>query len=142
MKPASGNANDMQGFKQIVKAHIQSLKGAHNNRYLVADSALYSKETIGDLQLQKQLFITRVPQTLNEAKSLIEQAPTLSFTPITEGYEGVYHHSNYADVTQRWLLIRSEKAFKLEQSNLNKRMLKEGEKSRKSFKALCKLRFA
>jgi transposase len=30
MKPASGNSNDMEGFKQIVKAHIGSLKAAQS----------------------------------------------------------------------------------------------------------------
>lgn len=56
MKPASGNSNDMQGFKQIVKAHIGSLKAAQASRYLVADAALYVKETIVDLDAQGQLF--------------------------------------------------------------------------------------
>jgi len=67
MKPASGNSNDMEGFKQIVKAHIGSLKAAQASRYLVADAALYVKETIVDLDVQGQLFITRVPQTLKLA---------------------------------------------------------------------------
>ncbi len=43
MKPASGNSNDMECFKQIVKAHIGSLKAAQASRYLVADAALYVK---------------------------------------------------------------------------------------------------
>jgi transposase len=50
---------------------------------LVADAALYVKETIEELDAQGQLFITRVPQTLKEAKALVTQAPTLLFTPIS-----------------------------------------------------------
>ena len=142
MKPASGNSNDMEGFKQIVKAHIGSLKAAQASRYLVADAALYVKETIEDLDAQGQLFITRVPQTLKEAKELIKQAPALTFTPISTGYEGVSYDSEYGDVKQKWLLIRSEQAYKREQHNLNKRMLKAGEQARKSFKQLCQQRFA
>jgi len=38
-KLTSGNSNDMEGFKQIVKAHIGSLKAAQASRYLVADAA-------------------------------------------------------------------------------------------------------
>lgn len=142
MKPASGNSNDMEGFKQIVKAHIGSLKAAQGSRYLVADAALYVQETIEDLHAQGQLFITRVPQTLNEAKALIKQAPMLNFTPITGEYEGVSYDSEYGGVKQKWLLIRSEQAYKREQHNLNKRMLKAGEQARKSFKTLCQQRFA
>jgi len=142
MKPASGNSNDMEGFKQIVKAHIGSLKAAQASRYLVADAALYVKETIEDLNAQGQLFITRVPQTLTEAKALVKQAPSLNFIPISPGYEGVSYDSEYGGVTQKWLLIRSEQAYKREQHSLNKRMLKAGEVARKSFKQLCQQRFA
>lgn len=142
-KPASGNINDNDGFKEIVKAHITSLKAAQASRYLVSDSALYVAETITELQSQNQLFITRVPQNkISEAKALIKQAPTLNFVPITEGYEGVWYESNYADVKQKWLLIRSEQAYKREQHNLNKRMVNAGEKARKEFKKLCQQRFA
>lgn len=142
MKPASGNSNDMEGFKQIVKAHIGSLKAAQASRYLVADAALYVKETIVDLDAQGQLFITRVPQTLKEAKALVKQASSLTFMPISQGYEGASYDSEYGGVKQKWLLIRSEQAYKREQHTLNKRMLKAGEQARKSFKTLCQQRFA
>lgn len=142
MKPANGNSNDMEGFKQIVKAHIGSLKAAQASRYLVADAALYVQETIAALDKQGQYFITRVPQTLKEAKALVCQAPTLSFAPISDGYEGVYYDSDYGGVKQKWLLVRSDQAYKREQHNLNKRMLKAGELARKSFKRLCQQRFA
>jgi transposase len=141
MKPASGNSNDMEGFKQISKAQIGSLKAAQASRYLVADAALYVKETFENLDAQGQLFITRVPQTLKEAKVLIKQAPALRFTSISQGYEGVSYDSEYGGVKQKWLLIRSEQAYKREQHNLNKRMLKAGKQARKSFKQLGQQRF-
>jgi len=142
MKPANGNNNDVQGFKEIVKSHITSLKAAQQCRYLVADAALYVKETLIELAALSQLFITRVPQTLVEAKSLINDAPSLSFKSITAGYQGVWHRSEYGGVKQKWLLIRSEQAAKREQHNLDKRMLKQSEQSRKSFKKLCQQEFA
>lgn len=108
----------------------------------MADAALYVKETIENLDAQGQLFITRVPQTLKEAKALIKRAPTLMFTSITQGYEGVSYDSEYGGVKQKWLLIRSEQAYKREQHNLNKRMLKAGEQARKNFKLLGQQRFA
>jgi transposase len=108
----------------------------------VADAALYVKETIEELDGQGQLFITRVLQTLKEAKGLVTQAPTLLFIPISQGYEGVSYDSEYGGVKQTWLLIRSEQAYKREQHSLNKRMLKAGEQARKSFKQLSQQRFA
>lgn len=142
MKPASGNINDMQGFKEIVKSHIKSLKAAQSCRYLVADAALYVKETIIELDKLAQLFITRVPQKLKETKTLIEQSSTLDFTDMGNGYSGVWHSSTYGDVKQKWLLIRSEQAKKREAHSLTKRMLKKAEVERKSFKKLSQQRFA
>jgi len=142
MKPASGNSNDIEGFKKIVKSHIQSLKAAQASRYLVADAALYVKETIVHLDELSQLFITRVPQTLKDAKALTAQAPRLAFESITEGYQGIWADSNYGGVNQRWLLIRSEQAGKRERHNLDKRMAKKAELERKTFKKLCQQEFA
>lgn len=142
MKPSSGNTNDMEGFKKIVKSHIQSLKAAQASRYLVADAALYVKESIVHLDAINQLFITRVPQTLNEAKSLIAQAHQLDFVGISDGYQGVWHETSYGDVAQKWLLVRSEQARKREGHNLDKRMLKQCEQGRKSFKKLGQQAFA
>ena len=142
MKPASGNNNDMGGFKEIVKSHIQSLKAAQASRYLVADAALYVKETLSHLDEIGQLFITRVPQTLKEAKAFTAQAPHVNFETINEGYEGCWADSTYGDVNQRWLLIRSEQARKRERHALDKRMLKNAEAARKTFKVLCQQEFS
>ena len=100
MQASSGNTNDIEGFKRIVKSHIKSLKSAHNNKYLVADSALYCVETIQMLSEQKQLFITRVPQKIKEAKQLIKSAAYKTFTKLDDGYHGCIIDSNYADVPQ------------------------------------------
>ena len=142
MKPASGNINDMEGFKKIVKSHINSLKAAQSCRYLVADAALYVKETIVELSELKQLFITRVPQKLSEAKTLINEASKVEFENIGNGYSGVWHQSNYGDVEQKWLLVHSKQAETSETYSLTKRMLKKGESERKTFKKLTQQKFA
>jgi hypothetical protein len=41
-----------------------------------------------------------VPQTLKEAKALVKEAPILTFTPISQGYEGVSYDSEYGGVKQ------------------------------------------
>jgi len=142
MKAASGNINDAQGFKTIVKEHIKSLKAAQKSRYFIADAALYVAETIQSLDEQKQLFITRVPQKIIQAKQLITEHSQTTLEPICEGYSGQWVDSDYAGVKQRWLLIRSEQAGKREQKTLAKKMLKTTEQTIKTFKKLCQQRFA
>lgn len=58
MQAQSSNINDVKGLKKIMKYHISSLKTAQQCRYLVADAALYVKETIVELDALGQLFIT------------------------------------------------------------------------------------
>jgi transposase len=108
----------------------------------VADAALYVKETLEALHNLTQLFITRVPQTLIEAKDLIKRAQALTFEAMENGYSGVWTKSEYGGVPQRWLLVRSEQAYKREQLSLNKRMLKQTEAQRKTFKKLAQQAFA
>ncbi|MFQ3198360.1 MAG: transposase [Paraglaciecola sp.] len=98
MQAQSGNIKDVEGFKKIVKSHISSLKAVQKCRYLVADAALYIKETIVELDALSQLFITPVPQKLKEAKTLIQSASLLNFEAIYDGYQGVWHTSHYGDV--------------------------------------------
>ena len=83
-----------------------------------------------------------MPQKLIEAKTLIQNASLLTFDPICDGYQGVWHTSHYGDVEQKWLLVRSEQATKREHHTLTSRMLKQAEVSRKTFKKLCQQAFA
>lgn len=142
MQAASGNMNDAEGFKQIVKAHIKSLKAAQKSRYFIADAALYVAETIQSLDEQKQHFITRVPQKITQAKQLIAEHNSTLFDAITEGYSGQWVDSDYGGVKQRWLLIRSGQACQREQNKLDKKMLKTTRQSIKTFTKLSKQRFA
>jgi transposase len=57
MHAQSGNVNDVEGFKKIVKSHITSIK-----------AALYVKEIVVELDALSQLFITRVPQNSKKPK--------------------------------------------------------------------------
>lgn len=142
MQACSGNTNDSEGFKKLVKSHVRSLKAAQRSRYLVADAALYVAETIQLLQEQGQLFITRVPQKLVEAKNLIKNQDQLLFEPICEGYTGSWVESSYGGVAQNWLFIRSTQASKRELHTLHKNILTCTEQSIKSFKKLCRQTFS
>lgn len=62
MQAAISNINDNEGFKNIIKHHITSLKAAQDSQYFIADAALYTAQTIQFLDEQKQLFISCAPQ--------------------------------------------------------------------------------
>lgn len=142
MQAASGNINDNEGFKNIVKHHISSLKAAQDSQYFIADAALYTAETIQSLDKQKQLFISRAPQKLKQVKVAIAQKSTLDFKKLDNGYSGAWLESNYGEVKQRWLLIESEQAKKREQHTLDRRMEKGSNEAMKSFKKLSRKRFS
>jgi len=142
MQAASGNINDNEGFKNIVKHHISSLKAAQNSQYFIADAALYVAETIASLNEQGKLFISRAPQKLKQVKEAIAQQHLLDFQMLENGYSAAWLTSDYGEVKQRWLLIESEQAKKREQHTLDKRMEKESNAALKSFKKLSRQRFS
>lgn len=142
MQACSGNSNDSETFKQLVKSHIGSLKAAQRSRYFVGDASLYVAQTIQSLDQQKQLFVTRVPQKLLEAKSHIQHAASYDFTPMENGYSGTWLSSDYGGVKQKWLLIRSEQASYREQKTLEKQALKSSEASIRQFNKLCREEFS
>ncbi|MCP3673473.1 MAG: IS1634 family transposase, partial [Gammaproteobacteria bacterium] len=142
MQAASGNINDNEGFKNIVKNHISSLKAAQDSQHVIGDAALYTAETIQSLDEQKQLFISRAPQKLKQVKEAIAEKNTLDFKQLDNGYSAAWLESDYGEVKQRWLLVESEQAKKREQHTLDRRMEKASNESMKSFKKLSRERFS
>ncbi|MGL5335032.1 MAG: IS1634 family transposase, partial [Enterovibrio sp.] len=142
MQALSGNSNDTKAFAQTVRRHLSSLKAAQESRYLVGDAALYCAETLQLLDQQQQLFVTRVPVTLKEAKQAVATIGMQPLTPLGDGYHGCWQSANYAGVTQRWLLLRSEQASHREEQTLAKNLLKESTRELKAFGKLCAKRFA
>ncbi len=142
MQACSGNAQDGETFKKTVSAHLGSLKAAYQNTYLIGDAALYVAETVQILSAQGQRFITRVPQKLNEAKAVLAQAEQVIWVDMNHGYQGAWFESNYAQVKQRWLLIKSEQAKHREQHIHQAWLRKETDKALISFKKLCRQTFA
>ena len=109
LQALSGNSNDNSAFRETVKRHLRSLKSAQESRYLVGDAALYCAETLHLLHHQRQLFITRVPRTLTEARNAVAAIGEAPLTALGDGYQGRWLDADYADVPQRWLLVRSER---------------------------------
>ena len=142
MQALSGNVNDQKAFSEVTRHHISSLKAAQQSRYFVGDAALYTADSIIAMEQQGQLFASRVPVTIKEAKQAIRQLDPTKLVTLGNGYHGCWLNSCYAGVTQKWLLLRSEQAMKREQRTLEKNLLKHSEKELRSFQKLCKKRFA
>lgn len=143
MAPASGNVNDKTCFKEIIKNHLSCFKAALNNRYLVADAAMYVAETLQLLDKQKQLFISRVPLNIKDARELVGKAPAMALEPV-EGYED-YSFTEvpayYGDVQQRWFLFLNKKRKLSEQKTLTRKMQKQSLKEARDLEKLGKKAF-
>lgn len=142
MQAMSGNSNDSRSFTEVVKHHLHSLKAAQESRYLVGDAALYSAETLRLLHQQQQLFVTRVPATLLDARQAVSTVGEVPLHSLDNGYQGRWVDSCYAGVPQRWLLLRSEQASHREQKTLTRNLLRESTRELKAFSRLCTRRFA
>ena len=103
-KTVAGSTSDKELFRERLK-ELQGQIQAGENVYFVADSALYTKTTIGDLSSSMK-WVTRVPETLVEAKQIIQYVGLLE--DLEPGYQGKEFQSEYAAVHQRWLLVYSE----------------------------------
>jgi transposase len=145
MKPLSGNSNDAADFPKIIAAHIDQLQQAHGTDFIVADAALYSKDHVQALGGAGTHFISRVPQTINEAKEALSRA-RLEQMRRFDGDEslGTYRYepigASYGGVAQRWLVIHSEQAAARAQKS--KSYLRKSEKEAKAFRALLRKPFA
>jgi transposase len=142
MKPLSGNSSDAQEFGQVIRAHIDQLHTTYGATYVVADSALYSKDNLQKLAHTAGKWITRVPATLNEAQTALAQANPQTMTPLIEGYR--YHAltSSYGGVEQRWALLYSEARQPQAQRTVDKQLRKQSDKEVHAWKNLCSTTFA
>ncbi len=133
----AGNTSDKKLFRENLVALKQQIRGG-NEGYFIADSALFTKETIGAISSHMK-WISRVPERITEAKKLVESEGEL--VEIEPGYRAREVFSDYADVKQRWLLVDSQQARKREEKTLVKRESKELEKKNSELKKLSQQSF-
>lgn len=137
MQSLSGNSEDTTSFRAMVNDHVANLHTDFGMEFLVADSKLYTKETIQDLGQSEVKWISRVPSSVREVKRLIENVDKEELEELSEkGYYGKWYTSNYGDIPQRWLLVFSQKAYEREVKAAKKRITKGAEKEKKAFKKL------
>lgn len=117
----SGNASDKKHFREIVREYGASLKEKWGeDKIWVWDSAVYSERDIKEISSSTK-WITRAPETLSEAKELIENSDLEDMRSTSlDGYRLFSTGVEYGGVRQRWIVVFSEKAFLREKERVEK----------------------
>lgn len=138
MKPMDGNSDDKTGFRETIQVHIKQLTEAHPLKYIVGDSALYTASSLQTLSQSPSIhWISRVPETITEAKETIEKVDISKMVVIDEQTRYEVTTSDYADIEQRWIVVHSSQAEKRAKRTLNKQCLKASTANSKAFNSLC-----
>jgi len=125
LKVADGNQIDTRGFNKIVKEHIKSLKNNYNDKFLlIGDASLYVEESIKSLHKQNLLFITRVPTKFKEAKELLKELKDEELIEIDKNYNYKSVTLEHFDISEKWVVYKSNSSNKKEVGTLNKVLLK------------------
>ena len=142
MKPLSGNVSDPGSFPELIDRHVEHLQNVHGFDYVVADSSLYTADHVRKLTESGVRFVTRVPETIGEAKTRIQEAQIESMEPLKEGYRAKECRSECGDIEQRWLVVHSEEAEKRARESAREKVQKEHEEEQDAFSRLTRREFA
>jgi len=130
MSVLSGNTSDKKHFREVIQQFSKELSKSDTVTYFVMDSAMYNDPNIKAMSPLVK-WISRVPETINEAKTLIERICVEDMIKSDiEGYSYKEFSSSYGGFDQKWLVVFSEKGYDREIKTLNKNIAKEMEKIR------------
>ncbi len=138
LEALDGNSSDRNSFPQSVQAYC-NLLGKAEQPYYVMDSAGYSEENLK--AMEKVKWLTRVPETLKQAKELVEKSQKEGLETLEEGYWGKEEPSEYGGIRQRWLVVYSEVAAEREEKGLERKQAKELETARVQWRKLMQETF-
>ncbi len=126
MNPLSGNASDKKELYDgiaVVREFKNQLSQGFASFTWVADSALYSKDRL--LAQNTFSWITRVPETIKEAKALVSKNESdIIWTEMEEGYRISSFNSSYGGIEQTWILVSSQQAFARELRTFEEKLAK------------------
>ena len=130
MEGNNGNVSDKKSFHETVKnMRIFQKQLKANDCHWIADSALYTPEKL--LKHKDLYWTTRVPETIKACKNLLEQEDFV-WTDLDRGYAYSEVGSNYGEIKQRWIIVKSEQAYEREIKTLEKKIMKESEAALKA----------
>ena len=140
----SGNSSDSKIFRERSKALVDTFKNSPTPRYLVADSKLYSKETIEEA-LQHIPFITRVPSSIKLERETIRNSLEIPFEnwgTLDERNMFLSSEIEYAGLKQRWITVGSKDMKNRSVKAVDKVKKREKEKLTKELNRYSKKRFS
>jgi transposase len=126
MEPLNGNSSDKKSFHETVKrvSAFQKQIDLDRNFKWVADSALYTADKL--LLAKDHLWLTRVPETVKEARTLVSKADgEIAWQEGGNGYKHATYVSHHGGMKQRWLLVYSEEAHAREKKTLERNLEKK-----------------
>jgi transposase len=129
MEPLDGNSSDKANFHETIKRvrEFQKQIDLEQKFKWVADSALYAKDKL--LKSNDFKWLTRVPETIGEAKSLLEKADQeIDWVELENEYKSCSFTSHYGGIEQKWLLVFSQQAYHREKKTLEKRLAAKDQK--------------
>jgi transposase len=139
METLNGNNSDKDSFRNTIKTHIGQLREDVGLEYMVADSALYTAETLQEMK--DYYWISRVPGTISLTEELIQATvDNLMLTPDERSYCAL--GVTYAGIKQRWLIIYSPEACDRASKTISKQCLEQSTFDIKEFDKLCRHEFA
>jgi transposase len=128
MEPLDGNSSDKTSFHETI-ARVRAFQGqveVSTPFKWITDSALYSKDKL--LAQNEYLWLCRVPETINEAKALVRKpSEQIDWVEREGGYRTARYESSYGEVSQRWVLVYSDKAYRREQKTFENKLQKQQE---------------
>jgi transposase len=139
MDVLNGNNSDKTSFRETLNSHVEQLRTGVGLSLVVADSALYAKQTLRDLG--EFPWITRVPATVGGTRKLI-LAVSDEWMQTRPDCAYVELGSNYGGVNQRWLVVYTQSARERAEKSVNKQHLKQSQIEYKAFNALANRDFA
>jgi transposase len=128
----NGNSSDKETFRDSSISIFKKLQEEIKDslcQIFVSDSALYTLDNIQTMKNMK--WLTRVPENISESKKLLESSDTFEWTKINDNYYYKLATSEYGGIKQRWIVIRSEAAYKKEMETFEKKLIDEVQKVEK-----------
>ena len=121
-----GNASDNAIFQERAKALIDEFKASPTPAFMVADSKLYTEKNAPFLaQLP---FLTRIPETLQVAQQVIQQAWDWNqWVSLDDNYRFQRIDLGHYGIDQRWLVITSRSGWQQAEEAVTKAQEKERE---------------
>lgn len=136
-RAADGNEADKAVFAELLKDFSGQVD---IDALFVADSALFSKENLQSLTGLS--WLTRVPQTLSEAKHLLSELADADFDKSSvPGYKIAQRQVIYGGIPQRWLVIESNDAQTRKLQQQRKTLGRQGRTHHKALRALSRRTF-